>query len=389
VIGAGTKRKEDKLNIENLYKPIIRGGVKIDGITGETIPADAKGIIIQKSFISSHEKNFERYSNNILNCVLGNAQGESLNKILVVIKKGDRAIVYPDFPLKFQIKAKKLVKAFQLIMDDDILDITGVEFSDAVFNLDIQDGDKFVWLFRVNWNFGLYFDFSGKLNVGALSGELASCYRRLLYLDLYSFLEDEVKLKDLLDEGWFPFIQLIGSRFRSLMQYFADEKKYTFQVEKILEYFDHEKFNEISSGWWNNSVFNEKRDILEAGIDAYFQGVKSGYINAIKTIATEIEGVIRVSYFRRFGEKPSMQQIQQYVTELGKQKFSSAGSLGFPSLFYEYLHQSVFKGFDLETGEIPSSRHSFAHGVAKFENYSQIRALQLLLTLDQIYFYLQ
>ena len=390
-LGACSKRKEsNKLSIEisEIYKPVIRDGIKIDGIAGETIPKDVKGIIIRKSFILSYDKNFERYCNSILNLVLGNSQNETLNKLLVVIKKDERAIIYQNFPLKFQIKAKKSVKAFELVRQDDILDIIGVEFSDSIFSLGIENGDKFIWLFRTNWKFGLYFDFSGKLDVSKLSGELADCYRRLLYLDMYSFLENEKGLKELFDEGWFPFIQLIGSRFQKLMDYFADEKKYAFQVEKILEYFNHEDFIKLSSNWWSNPVFNEKRDILEAGIEAYFQGTKSGYINAIKTISTEIEGVIRVVYFRDFKKKPTTQEIQQYITALGEKKFSSVGSLGFPKLFYEYLNESVFKGFDLKSGEIPSSRHSFAHGVAKFENYNQIRALQLLLTLDQIYFFL-
>ncbi len=235
----------------------------------------------------------------------------------------------------------------------------------------------------------MYFDFSGNMKIASLPGELANCYRRLRYLDLYSFVGNEARIKELLNEGWFPFIQLIGSRFQNLMDYFEDERKYVFQVEKIMEYFSKEEFERLSSNWWSNSIFAEKRDILEAGIEAFFQGTKSGYINAIKTIVTEIEGVIRIAYFRKFGEKPSSQRIQRFITDLGKQKFSSAGSLGFPNLFYDYLKESVFQGFDLETGKIPSSRHSFAHGVAHFENYSQIRALQLLLTLDQICFYLE
>ncbi len=374
--------------VSEIYKPIIRDGIKIDGITGETIPKDAKGIIIRKSFIMSYDKNFEKYSNSILNVILGNSQNETLNRLIVVIKKDERAIIYQNFPLAFQVRLKKSKNAFELVYQDEILDITGVEFSDTIFNLDIENGDKFVWLFRTNWKFGLYFDFSGKLDVSKLSGELADCYKRLAYLDMYAFLEDGKRLNELLDEGWFPFIQLIGSRFENLMGYYADEKKYTFQVEKLLEYFNQEKVLELSSNWWSNPIFNEKRDILEAGIEAYFQGAKSGYINAIKTVSTEIEGVIRIAYFRDFGKKPSMQEIQQYITNLGEKKFSAVGSLGFPKLFYEYLNQSVFKGFDLKSGEIPSSRHSFAHGVAKFENYNQIRAFQLLLTLDQIYFFL-
>ncbi|MBI3168405.1 MAG: hypothetical protein HYZ22_08005 [Chloroflexi bacterium] len=371
-----------------IYKPIIRDGIKIDGIAGETIPKDAKGLIIRKSFILSYDKNFERYCNNILSGVLGNPQNETLNRLLVVIKKDDQARIYQNFPLKARIRAKRSVKAFELVRQDDIVDIVGIEFSDAIFNLDIENGDKFIWLFRINWKFGLYFDFSGQLYVSKLSEELADCYRRLLYLDTYSFLENEKRLKELLDEGWFPFIQLIGSRFQRLIDYFAEEKKYVFQVEKILEYFSNEEFIRFSSNWWANPIFNEKREILEAGIEAYFQGTKSGYINAIKTISTEIEGVIRVAFFNDFGRKPTTQEIQHHITTLGEKKFSAVGSLGFPKLFYEYLNQSVFKGFDQKTGEIPPSRHSYAHGVAKFENYTQIRALQLLLTLDQIYFFL-
>lgn len=375
-------------DISDIYKPIVRDGIEIDGITGETIPKDANGLIIQKFFIASYDKNFERYCNSILNFVLGNSQNETLNKLLVVIKKDNRAVIYYKFPVKFQIKAKKAVKAFQLVRQDDVLDIVGVEFSDAIFNLDIEDGDKFIWLFRINWKFGLYFDFSRKLEVKNLSVELADCYRHLQYLDMYSFLENEKRVKELLDEGWFPFIQLIGSRFQNLMNYFEEEKKYAFQVERILEYFDREEIIALTSNWWGNSIFIEKREILEAGIEAYFQGTKSGYINAIKTISTEIEGVIRVAFIKDFGKKPSTKEIQQYIIALGEKKFSGVGSLGFPKLFYSYLNESVFKAFDEKAGEIPSSRHSFAHGVAKFENYTQIRALQLLLTLDQIYFYL-
>jgi hypothetical protein len=93
--------------IPKLYKPIIRDGIKIDGITGETIPNGATGAMIQKAFILSYDTNFERYTNNILNFVLGHSQNETLNKVLVVIKKDDKAVIYPDFPLKFEIKAKK------------------------------------------------------------------------------------------------------------------------------------------------------------------------------------------------------------------------------------------------------------------------------------------
>ena len=56
--------------------------------------------------------------------------------------------------------------------------------------------------------------------------------------------------------------------------------------------------------------------------------------------------------------------------------------------FSSYLVENIFKEFDPETGEVDLSRHSALHGVALGEDYKPERALQALLTLDQIYFYL-
>ena len=327
--------------------------------------------------------------NNILNTILGDSQGDTLNRLLVVIKKDSKAFIYKEnFPFTLRIRLKKSKKALEVVFQEEIADIIGVKFSDAVFNLNIEDGDKFVWLFRVNWKFGLFFDFSGQLKSDRLFEELGKCYRRLLYLDVYAFLEDQYSFDELLKEGWFPFVQLIGQQFRKLISYYADDKKYSFYIDEILESFNQEKIQAFSDYWWDNQIFSQKREIIEAGVEAYFQDTKSGYINVIKTLSTEIEGIIRLAYFIEHKAKPSTEGLKKYITDCGEKKFTSVGSLGFPRLFYDYLNQSIFKGFDLKSGEIPSSRHSVAHGVAKIEAYDRIRAFQLILTLDQIYFFL-
>lgn len=48
----------------------------------------------------------------------------------------------------------------------------------------------------------------------------------------------------------------------------------------------------------------------------------------------------------------------------------------------------IFKNFDLVKGEVDFSRNSVGHGVAEEEHFTRARALQCILTLDQIYFYL-
>jgi len=41
----------------------------------------------------------------------------------------------------------------------------------------------------------------------------------------------------------------------------------------------------------------------------------------------------------------------------------------------------------VQTGNIPESRHSVAHGVAQDNVYNQEFALKLIVTLDNIYFF--
>ncbi len=77
-----------------------------------------------------------------------------------------------------------------------------------------------------------------------------------------------------------------------------------------------------------------------------------------------------------------------FALEKGKIKTGSEFSLFFPRAFFEYLKESVFPNFDLEQGDISLSRHTSSHGIAKAEDYTKVRALQMILILDQIYFYI-
>ena len=80
--------------------------------------------------------------------------------------------------------------------------------------------------------------------------------------------------------------------------------------------------------------------------------------------------------------------LKEYITSKGQNKFSSLGSLCFPDKFLNYLSNYIFRGFNVQTGKIPESRHSVAHGVAQDDVYNREFALKLILTLDNIYFFL-
>ena len=77
-----------------------------------------------------------------------------------------------------------------------------------------------------------------------------------------------------------------------------------------------------------------------------------------------------------------------YVIEKGSKKASSEQSLFMTLPFLQYLKEVVFANFDVNQGKVELSRHSSSHGVAEVEKYTKERALQTILILDQIFFYI-
>ena len=204
---------------------------------------------------------------------------------------------------------------------------------------------------------------------------------------MYEFLSSEDQFNKLLDTGWFPFVQILGKDFDRLREA-SENKDFTNIEESIINSFNEERVKSFSQYWWRNSIFLDKKNILNAGLNAYLAKTSEQTINCIKNLSSEIEGIIRLDFHLSHGRKPTMRELKEYILSCGKNKFSDGDSLGFPGLFFRYLNDVIFKDFDVEKDEIPLSRHSVSHGIAEVGDYSRERALQLILTLDQIYFYI-
>ena len=78
----------------------------------------------------------------------------------------------------------------------------------------------------------------------------------------------------------------------------------------------------------------------------------------------------------------------RFASEAGTQKAGASDTLFFPSEFQRYLEGSMYKGFDPLAGNATASRHGAAHGAAPSHSYTLTRALQIILTLDQVSHYL-
>ncbi len=375
--------------LKGMYNPEIIEDFQLAGISAKTVAPGETATIIQKMFISSLDADFPMIATNLLSLILPIDPGASLNSLLVIIKPDNKGYIYREFPLGMEVVAKRAIQAHRAVVKKDIADIISVFFKDMIIDLNPEDGDRIIWLFRQNWNFGLFFDFSGTLKTEAALKEMGIYYRKLAYLSEYLFLENNSKFDAMLQEGWFPFVALIGEGIDEIRTYYEEGEKHPSIIQKLISSFDESRLIDITSRWWTNPLFNDKKKILQAGIKSYLNNEEEGYINAVKNLSTELEGIIRVSYNQDFQKNPrSIKELKEYITNKGKDKFSSIGSLCFPDRFLDYLSNYIFRGFDVQAGQIPESRHSVAHGVAENGVYTQEFALKLILTLDNIYFFL-
>ena len=373
-------------DVKKSYKPEVQDVGNLVGITMKAANEGEQVEVLQKAFITSYQNDKYHLFDEIFS-PFSDLNMENLNRILIVMRK-EKAYIYRNYPVRLRVKSKVDIEPYRIIFENQISDIIEVRFKDQIFDLDVKDGDKIVWLFRINWEFGLYFDFSKQMKVDHLWQELGLCYKKLKFNSMYLFLSNQDNFGALMNRGWFPFLQIIGNQFDALRLSINDTKGIEIVEKEMINSFNAEKIDQITKYWWRNEIFKEKRFLISAGIDAYKKGSPIDIINCIKNLATEIEGIIRLDYHRVKGKKPNTNELKKYVSGRAKLNFSSPQSLGFPDHFFNYLDNVFFRQFDIEKGDVKLSRHTAAHGVADKEEYTKTRALQLILTLDQIYFYL-
>ena len=372
---------------DEFYKPEIKSNVQIDGIALESASSGSKLNFIKTGFFTSVQNDLP-ISFDILLTPFYHKNLSSLNNALVVIKKENIAKIYHDFPLALSVNKRKDFVKGEEITEEDIIDIGKLEFKGDDYEINIESTDKIIFLFRVKWVFGLYFDFSGNIKVQKLEETLGYYYKRLFYSELYRFIENKNYFETLIKDGWFPFIRLIGNNFNKVMAYYKEGKKHDFHIDELIQIFTKEKIQSFTKYWWNKNLFNDNKKLLEAGINSFLRNDDEGFINCINTLYPQIEGIMGADYFKSHEEKPNFRKLILHIKEKGESKYNTPSSVTFPSEFYAYLCKTVFENFDLATGNVKLSRHTVSHGYANANDFNKAKALQAILILDQIYFYL-
>lgn len=360
--------------------PELSGFSAEDSVSGET------ATIVTRDVMTSESDNFFSIIEHVFGMFLGKlALPQHVSNFVVVVHADLTAEVYiNDFMVAVEMRTKLDVAAMTPFGKKAIADIQNIRFDP----IKIDSSDQVFILLKAGWRFLLAYDLTRHCDMTANGKQIARVYRYLLFRDEYSVLENGPLFDSLMKDGWFPFTEMLSSDYKKLetaYRYKDDVGKYTAYMNDILSAFDKVRLDSLMSYWWRYEAFADKKELLSEAVDAFLAGK---HISCIKILYSEIEGIVRLLYHKEIGKKPSFGDLQGFIKEKATARYTDPTSLGFPLTFIEYLDKSIFAGFDLESGEVTLSRHSAEHGVAGAELYDRERALQAILTLDQIRFYL-
>ena len=111
-------------------------------------------------------------------------------------------------------------------------------------------------------------------------------------------------------------------------------------------------------------------------------------MRSLRPVLTEIEGALAEAYRASHGTGAKLKALLEFAIASAEKKTGGPDTLLMSAAFSRYLAKCTFADFDPEGPRgTAGSRHAVGHGLAEAESYTQVRALQAILSLDQIAFY--
>jgi hypothetical protein len=374
---------------EHPWHTVLHDVQRPGGFAAETIPPGETGDIWVEGFFSSDQPEFYIYMDHLASIYLRGALIDGVVRFLAIHHEDRSVDLYVNgFPQEMEALVKRDMKKGEGVLESDIGDVSRMRFP----GVPIVETDDVVLCFKRRWKFGLYFNFrqshpGSRLDPDKLESTLGFCYKFLSFQEEYSVFQQRQPFDEMQADGWFPFIQLHGGKFKELLDCYrsaADER--AGRLDRFLSSFDDAWLQDVATRWWSSQVFSDQRPVIQAGLDSYYRKSDEGYISCIKVLHSEIDGILRRTHVTKTGEPGGYKRCVEVIRQLASEKFQSPGSLGFPDEFTRYLNESFLKDFDLLAGDQTFSRHSSMHGIARAEDYTRARALQAILILDQLYF---
>lgn len=371
---------------------LIRGLQHPDGIATENAKPGEILKVLTRASLTSDDRLFHRIIEEVTPTYFGRPEvgiipDNVVQFALVLHPDGTADLHVNDFITHVEIMAKLRVEAGTIVNEGDIADIRRVRLPEIA----VGPQDKLVYCFKAGWKFGLFFDL-GSPRSSTLDDIEVMCGTLRRYLSFQHVYDGLTGLDAALmrSDGWFPFAELLGRDFRRLHDAYSPGADCDGLVERIVAGFTPERLNGIMARWWTKPAFKAKQDLLEAGVQAFNAGTRQGDIQCVKTLYSEIEGLIRAVYLEDTGKGGGVRitDLLKHIVERGRAKSGSDQSLLLPTQFLTYLEEVLFAHFNVDTRDIDLSRNSSSHGVARGADYTRARALQGILAADQLCLYI-
>jgi len=270
-----------------------------------------------------------------------------------------------------------------ILFESDIADTTGLWFP----LVEVTPEDRILCLFRVGWRFALFFDLGREvsLDIESAKRHLGSLYRRMQYADLYAAVQHQPTFSAVVQHGWFPFLQLMSGEFKMLLAAQQAGWDLAETEAQLLAKFDAARLDRIFDRWMARPILKQKEAILRPAIAAF---KASEPVSVIKILLSEIEGVMAAAYFQFKGEHTRQtNKLLDFMVDFAAQHAGGKDTLAFPVEFGTYLREFIYSGYQPGDRRPAGSRHAVGHGAVEASEYTMTRALQVLLTLDQLAFY--
>ncbi|MET3649838.1 hypothetical protein [Phyllobacterium ifriqiyense] len=375
----------------NLKEPIRLTGIELNGISAEASNKGGTVRIWTRLFMTSEERLFHRIVKSLASHIeLRASQAghpvsiEKTGFTLLVIHPDNTADLWADAAaVVIQAQMKRPVQAGAVVFEADITDIIAMSFP----LVPIETGDRVVCIFREGWRFALFLDCNpeGHLSVADMERDLGTLSRRLKYTEIYEAIENDDLFKGLIDSGWFPFAEIMGAEFVQLSMR-SEAKLDLDDVEAALtSKFDSARLEQMFARWMTKPHFAGKEKLLRSALTGFSNGDP---VHVLKIALTEIEGILNDAYRKRHGKGAKLKKLLEFAILSAEEKTGQPHSLMFPTAFARYLREYTFADFDpaARNGKA-GSRHAVGHGAAESDSYTLARALQALLTVDQLAFY--
>lgn len=366
-------------------KPVRVAQLLIDGIASNAAREGEMVRLWQHLAVTSDDPRFHTFVESFDSVLSGSSpEGgaprlESANQALLIIHADNTADVWVDnLSISMNALVMRSVKKGEAVYIKDIGDIRGIKINGIHFMPD----DKVICILREAWRFGFYMNLTKRFDPSEMSHSLATLYRRMRYAHLYDAISDEILFDRLVSAGWFPFAEIIGSEFKNLLDYARADWSLEPANALVINSFDSDRLDRMLSRWLQRPHFSAKKNILEAAINAYKLHEP---IAVLKIVLTEIEGILADAHKAETGQRAKLKKLLRFAKEAAFRKSGAPDSLLLPEAFGSYLENYTFASFDPVNDEgTAGSRHAVGHGAAAAETYTQTRALQALLTLDQL-----